>query len=1137
MVGRPRGSGRGGFRGKGKRGGSNPRGTSATAAATAADVAADAATDIHQPQAQQVLPTEAPDISTPQEAAYNQQPQPQIHHQTQQQDIISGTATPTTAPTNTPNSPGLSGYLGTPGLASPSNGIRNEDVTEESNIAYEQHHHHQLDTPLESRAASQDEPEDAEEGDLEDEEDEEDEDDENAAEDSGAAAKGTARGRPGGRGRAKTRGGRTNRGNNRGGTGSRGAAAAAGGRGGSKRGGSKRGGGGGASANRAGRGGKSSVASSVPASPSVADTQAPATAKTSRGATAGSGSRGGRGGYKNKKLLIRDANEELENELATGTNSDVSILQPDWSVFEAYIQDKDIMSRREYKQVIRESVKVMNIEDIRKRQSELQQFFREGANMLRAQNIAHVKRSYGAIHRASDEDIMNSSWYQAIREEMEHLENKRIARLEREFRVREEQETRVYINQVDWKKSIFEVKFYDLMEEAIIGFIRSGEDIRELFATRDPYLLQLCLDRTGLENPADITREDLIEAFEYTDGRDRNMFDYPQIRTRTNFSYTDRRVLPTATSLLRAKMATLASMSQWEAPPVEGEFSFDVRKNGNDAEAADSTMLDTPDVNPSVKNAEVPVTQGTKRKRTGASSGTKKRQKTAPNSQTSYVAFDVPEMEPEDDGNENYDPDMVAAYYLASQPALTYNTVFDYAFNPNNPAQFLRRNMARRTTRENRAIEGLSLLKSNGKSTVVFKPADSSEQDHPDSTHHQDADMTDRHSSSEDEEEDDIEDIDDEVEDMEGIEDDLEDDMLDDDPMDEDSVVQTMPPTPIDDPVEKEPVVVMDQEALSTRTNQEDKHENQVVNGQEHIPAASITIAPQQADQHHEYTQQTSQQILPTSLNGSSTESTIGTPLQPSSGNNAPIDTSDESRELQGKKRGRLRDSKFKDGEINGVQQHQIKQSSQTMRSSPPIAALGTQTIQHQQTPELPSQQHQPPAYQSQGTSSPAPVQGSQHVSPIPHPGSIPRPTAQQHRQPTPSRDAVWPRSFTGQIPMPQPYSRPPSQGISSQQPGVVHQPPVQQPAQNQQPQTTPQPQPATVTKYYLGNGRWHEGPPPTEGMVAPPPPLPHVSQAPQLQPYQTTIPTATATTTAVSAIPTPGVIPASNGKAKDPLL
>lgn len=220
------------------------------------------------------------------------------------------------------------------------------------------------------------------------------------------------------------------------------------------------------------------------------------------------------------------------------------------------------------------------------------------------------------------------------------------------------------------------------MEEAIIGFIRSGEDIRELFAKRDPYLLQLCLDRTGLDNPADITREDLIEAFEHTDGRDRNMYDYPQIRTRTNFSYIDRRVLPTATSQLRAKMATLASMSQWEAPPVEGEFCFDVNKNGNDEdpEAADSTMQDASNFNLPVEEAVVPATQGTKRKRARASYGTKKRRKTAPKNQTSYVAFAVPDMEPEADGNENYDPDMVAAYYLASQPALTYNTVFDCKF-------------------------------------------------------------------------------------------------------------------------------------------------------------------------------------------------------------------------------------------------------------------------------------------------------------------------------------------------------------------------------------------------------------------------------------------------------------------------
>lgn len=471
--------------------------------------------------------------------------------------------------------------------------------------------------------------------------------------------------------------------------------------------------------------------------------------------------------------------------------------------------------------------------------------------------------------------------------------------------------------------------------------------------------------------------------------------------------------------------------------------------------------------------------------------------------------------------------------------------------------------MARRTTRENRAIEALSLLKSNGKSKVVFKPADPAQQDLQNGTYHQDADMTDRHSSSEDEEEDDLEDIDDEIEDMEEIEDDLEDDMLDDDAVDEESVLQTMPPTPIDDPAEKEPVVVMDQEALTTRTNQEDKHENPVVNGQEHIPTAPVTTAPQQTEQPHDYTQHADQQISPANFYG--TESTNGAPLQPSSGNNAPVDTPDESREPPRKKRGRPRDSKFKDGETNGIQQQQTEQfTPQSMRSSPPIGALGglgSQEVQHQQTsPDLaPQQQLQPPAYQAQGTTTPTQVQGSQHVSPIPHPGSIPRPVAQhqhQHRQPTPVRDQGWPRNFTGQIPMPQPYSRPAGQGVAPHQQGGQqvqgqHQGVQQQVQQGQQLQNGIQP--GQPTKYYLGHGRWHEGPPPTEGMAASVQ-QPHQSQFQQphpqhAQPDQYLQPATqqppyhqqhqhqpTTQQQPVSAIPTPGVIPASNQKAKEPM-
>jgi hypothetical protein len=65
----------------------------------------------------------------------------------------------------------------------------------------------------------------------------------------------------------------------------------------------------------------------------------------------------------------------------------------------------------------------------------------------------------------------------------------------------------------------------------------------------------LIREETGLQNLSGVTYNDLMAAFEPAEGRNRTKYDPPQVATRSNQSLHDRKVLVTATSSLRKKLA------------------------------------------------------------------------------------------------------------------------------------------------------------------------------------------------------------------------------------------------------------------------------------------------------------------------------------------------------------------------------------------------------------------------------------------------------------------------------------------------------------------------------------------------------------------------------------------------------
>jgi hypothetical protein len=99
----------------------------------------------------------------------------------------------------------------------------------------------------------------------------------------------------------------------------------------------------------------------------------------------------------------------------------------------------------------------------------------------------------------------------------------------------------------------------EMCERCVKQFLREGKEVSDLWKAQDPYLNEYVLYRCGLDNIEQVTMTDLIEKFIPREGRDRTVWDQPQIVTRTNQGLHDRKFRETATSRAKRVMSEIVS--------------------------------------------------------------------------------------------------------------------------------------------------------------------------------------------------------------------------------------------------------------------------------------------------------------------------------------------------------------------------------------------------------------------------------------------------------------------------------------------------------------------------------------------------------------------------------------------------
>lgn len=93
----------------------------------------------------------------------------------------------------------------------------------------------------------------------------------------------------------------------------------------------------------------------------------------------------------------------------------------------------------------------------------------------------------------------------------------------------------------------------EMMDRCVVAFIREKRDISQLWKVRDPYLNHWILTRCGVNRIDKVTMTDLIETFmpRIREGRDCSRYDRPQLASRTNEGFFDRKVRETWTARAR----------------------------------------------------------------------------------------------------------------------------------------------------------------------------------------------------------------------------------------------------------------------------------------------------------------------------------------------------------------------------------------------------------------------------------------------------------------------------------------------------------------------------------------------------------------------------------------------------------
>lgn len=172
------------------------------------------------------------------------------------------------------------------------------------------------------------------------------------------------------------------------------------------------------------------------------------------GRAAGPGSRGGKGAYAKPKKP--DTEEELETELLNGTCTDIDIVFPEYSRFPKPLSQLKLHKSR-LESIARECGN-FTLEQLRERQSALARFVRDGSRLMLDRNIEHVKRSYGALNRATPAQIEESRWYRKVRFNLEMQEAKQMAHLEKRYTVAQGSADKAFAAEAQKIHMAYEVK-------------------------------------------------------------------------------------------------------------------------------------------------------------------------------------------------------------------------------------------------------------------------------------------------------------------------------------------------------------------------------------------------------------------------------------------------------------------------------------------------------------------------------------------------------------------------------------------------------------------------------------------------------------------------------------------------------
>jgi hypothetical protein len=255
--------------------------------------------------------------------------------------------------------------------------------------------------------------------------------------------------------------------------------------------------------------------------------------------------------------------------------------------------------------------------------------------------------------------------------------------------------------------------------------------MRDLLATGHVALLMHVLKMTGLDNLREVSRSDLIAAFEVKEGRDRSCFEFPQIRNRTNGGLYDRKFLPTAGTILReAVWEAYSELEQNDSPnppgPSEMLHRLSERKESlpDKVKGAMSPLRERPlTTHDRHQRGYILVEEYEKQKARFLEARTSPRKKrkgtrraATKSRKAQYVAVEVVSGDTSPD--ESHDPEMWGTYMVGvggvHHPE---DLVHDYQMDRANPGQF--RTADAKTTLEHHALEGLLALGTHARRMIA----------------------------------------------------------------------------------------------------------------------------------------------------------------------------------------------------------------------------------------------------------------------------------------------------------------------------------------------------------------------------------------------------------------------------------